>query len=484
MALVVPQAVAAIISGTATEYRSGRVLARTRVTVESTSGSSREVTQSVWTDSTGQFRFTGLPAGAYLLRGERRGFATACFGEKPSARSGTPIVLNDGGSFTADLRLRKLGVITGEVQDENLVGLAEFPVTAYRTGTPPRFAASGYTDDRGAFRISGLQPGQYYVRSEARELDGREALLATYFGQALRAAEARTVNVALDEEASGIRIEPIPGRLSSLDGVLIGPAAADVTLQTDAGPRTARVTPGGSFNFAELAPGSYDLLAQSTDQAHAWSACLRVNVGPGREKVSLQLTPSPIVQLRCEVRGGSPAEGVSAFLRRREPLDNNPRRLLCGESATLSPGRWEVAASTPPSLYVSSYGNARIGENAYEFSLSPGEQHELTVLLKPGPASLSGRVLADARQPAAGVPVSLYPVDTELRARVGGVRGTRSNEDGKFQFAGLAPGRYEVLSSYSLEEMREAAWPAGQGTTVDLDENGETSVILRLKDLP
>ncbi|MCE5308600.1 MAG: carboxypeptidase-like regulatory domain-containing protein [Acidobacteriales bacterium] len=484
MTLMAAPAVAAIISGTASEYRSGRVLARTRVTVESTFGSSRNVTQSVWADSTGQFRFTGLPAGAYLLRGERRGFATARFGEKPSARSGTPIVLNDGGSFSADLRLRKLGVITGEVQDENRVGLAEFQVTAYRAGKPPRFAASGYTDDRGVFRISGLEPGLYYVRSEARELEGRDALLATYFGQVLRVAEARIVNVALDEEVSGIRLEPIPGRLSSLDGVLIGPVAADLTLQTDAGPRTARAVPGGSFHFPELAPGSYDLLAQSIDQAHVWSASLRVVLGAGREQVSLQLAPSPIVQLRCEVRSGTLMEGVSAFLRRSEPLDNNPRRLLCGESATLSPGRWEIAAATPPSLYVSSYGNARSGENAYEFSLSPGERHELTVLLKPSPASLSGRVLEDAGQPAAGVPVSLYPVDAELRARVGGVRSTRSNEDGRFQFAGLAPGRYEALSSFSLEDMREAAWPAGQGKTVDLDESGVTSVILRLKDLP
>lgn len=484
MVLAAPAA-AAIISGTVAEHRSGRVLARTRVTLESAAGSSPNLTQSVFADSTGQFLFAGLPAGTYLLRAERRGFAVARFGEKPSARSGTPIVLAADASYTADLRLRKLGVITGEVHDENRVGLAEFEVGVYRAGVPPRFVSSAYTDDRGRYRISGLEPGVYHVRSEARELADQQGLLATYFGQVLHAAEARTVTAAWDEETDGVSIEPMPGRLSSLAGTLVGPVAADVTLQTDAGLRTARVAPGGTFHFPQLVPGVYDLMAQSVDPAHAYCAHLRVDLGAGHRQFNVQLTASPTVRLRCEARGGiREIPGVSAFLRRREPIDDNSKRLQCGETATLSPGRWEIVVSSPPAFYVAAYTNARGGENAYEFSLSPAEERELTVTLRSRPASLSGRVMAEADQPAGSAPVLLYPLDTELRSRMGGVRNTLTTDTGEFRFAGLAPGRYELLSSYSLEQTRGLIWPQGQGKTVELEEGAEPSITIRLQDLP
>jgi hypothetical protein len=485
MALAAVPAAAAIIGGTVSEFRSARVLARARVTVESAAGSSSNVTKSAFADASGQFRFEDLPAGSYYLHAERRGFAAARFGQKPSSKLGTPIVLPADGQFMADLRLKKLGVITGEVQDENRVGLAEFEVSAYRVGLRPRFVASAKTDDRGVFRISGLEPGTYYIRSEARELEDQQGLLATYFGQVLRAAESKTVMVALDDENAGVRIEPIPGRLSSLGGTLDGPMAADVILQTDAGLRTARVGPGGSFLFPELAPGGYELMAQSIDPGHTLSAYLRVELGRGRQQVNLQLAASPTVRLRCELRGGgNQARGVSVFLRRREPLEENSRRLSCGETALLGPGRWEIAALTPPALYVAAYGNARSGENAYEFSLFPAEEREVAVVLRARPATLSGRVRVEQDQPAAGVPVFLYPLDAELRGRVGGVRTARANEAGEFQFAGLAPGRYELLSSFALEQTRDMAWPTGQGKTVLLEEGGEASVTIRLTDLP
>ncbi len=483
LALAAPAA-AAVITGTVSEFRSGRVLARSRVTIESAPGSGSDVNRSAFADAAGAFQFANLPAGAYLLRAERRGFATARFGESAAAKSGTPVVVTADGGFTADIRMRKLGVITGEVQDENRVGLAEFEVGVYRAGSPPRFVASTYTDDRGVFRVSNLEPGTYYVRSEARELEGQQGLLPTYLGQALRASEARTVAVALDDEAAGLRIEPIPGRLSALGGTLSGPVPATVSLQTDAGLRTAQVAPGGSFRFPQLVPGTYDLMAQSTDAERAYSAYLRVEMSSGDRMVNVQLVPSPVVRLRCESRGGRDIESVSTFVRRREPLDDQLRRLSCGASLTLSPGRWEIGTMTPPSLYVASYGNARSGENSYEFSLGPGEERELTLALRSTPGAVSGKVLADGGGPAAGVPVCLYPLDAELRSRLGGIVRTRTTDSGDFRFGGLAPGRYELLSSFSLEEAHPMTWPVGQGKILSLEEGADVSVTVPLKDLP
>jgi hypothetical protein len=83
-------------------------------------------------------------------------------------------------------------------------------------------------------------------------------------------------------------------------------------------------------------------------------------------------------------------------------------------------------------------------------------------------------------QPAAGAPVYICPLDPEVRSRLGGVRSTRSDQNGEFRFSGLAPGKYEVLSSFAMEEAESAAWPPGEGQPVELEAGAEASVSVRL----
>ena len=76
--------------------------------------------------------------------------------------------------------MRHKGALTGRVLDENGVGTPGVPVVAYRARLPLRTAGSSTSDDRGVFRIGGLEPGRYWVRSGAHTLEDRTGWLPTF----------------------------------------------------------------------------------------------------------------------------------------------------------------------------------------------------------------------------------------------------------------------------------------------------------------
>ena len=120
--------------------------------------------------------------------------------------------------FAANLQLSRLGAILGQVLDENGVGLPDFQVFAYRDTKPLQLAAQSVTDDRGVFRIAGLTPGRYRVRSGPKELPDGAGMLPAFYGGSEAAEGSRTVGVSLDTETEGIRIMPVPGRVLRLGG--------------------------------------------------------------------------------------------------------------------------------------------------------------------------------------------------------------------------------------------------------------------------
>ena len=476
---------AGVLQGTVFESRSGRPLARARVTLDAAHGSSVDVSAAVLSDSSGQFTFTSLPAGAYLLAARKKGYAPVRFGQRQWNAAGTPIVLDQNGQFRAELRLKRFGVITGEVLDENGLGLSDIAVYAYHAGARLRLTRSGVTDDRGSYRLSGLEPGRYYVRTAPRELEDRRGLLPTFFGQTAKLEDARVVNVRIEEEVPGVDLEPLPGRLASLTGTLLGSGPATVRLYGDLVTRDARITPGGVFVFDGLAPGNYEVLAESGSGDAVLTAHQRVYVGGGQKVVQLELGPAPKVRIRCEGTSGEPLDTrpISIFLRRREdPSGANPQQAVCGGPVALAPGRWELAAAAPPELYVASIANAERGPEGYEFTLAARRDHQLVLTFGSNPAIVHGKVTTPDGQQAIGAPVFLYPLDGETRSRTGGIRTARAGQDGTFRIPGIPPGRYEVLSSFQVTDDPGTRWPLGRGTSLALEEGTEKALDLDLID--
>ena len=118
---------AAAIRGVVVEDAGGMPLARSLVVVQPIAGTGAP-TQSVRSKDDGQFEFASLPAGAYLVLAQRRGFAPVQYGQKQWKGSGVPLVLDDAGAASLEIRLQRFGSIAGTVLDENDVGLPDHEV--------------------------------------------------------------------------------------------------------------------------------------------------------------------------------------------------------------------------------------------------------------------------------------------------------------------------------------------------------------------
>jgi hypothetical protein len=157
---------AGVIQGVVLEHASGRPVARTMVRLDPVPTPAGEQKEPVILRAgrAGQFSFGNIPPGRYILTARRDGYFPVSYGQRRAVGRGVPIDVTADSAFFAELRLRQKGAITGRVLDENGVAAQRVPVLAYRARLPLRSTGSGMSDDRGVYRIAGLEPGKYWVR--------------------------------------------------------------------------------------------------------------------------------------------------------------------------------------------------------------------------------------------------------------------------------------------------------------------------------
>ncbi len=297
----------------------GRPIARARVSINAAELPGGRVAQTL---DDGTFSFAELPAGRYTVTAARTGYVTLSFGQRRPFQPGTPLQLTESASLTGvDIRLPRGSVVTGRVFDE--VGDPMPGITVrvlryqYAQGVRQLVPAGGaQSDDRGEYRIWGLNPGEYFVSAvppNAPEIGNRggppPAAIArggpiaglagagrgragagaeaaretepvgyapTYYPGVPSANEARTVSVGLGAETAGIdfgvllvRTSKVAGRVTDPDGfpawsgnvALIGEAGA-----VGRGPGqnySGRINWDGAFSISAVPPGRYTLRATS-----------------------------------------------------------------------------------------------------------------------------------------------------------------------------------------------------------------------------
>ncbi len=472
------QCQASTLEGVVLENRSTRPLARTQVVLHVLDQSYMSRNNAAMTDSAGRFSFRGLAPGVYMVSASRAGYADANYGQKRWSGSGSPIVLQSDGKFFCEIRLKRLGAVSGEVLDENQVGLPGNTVVAYPADREPRVAGSASSDDRGVFRISGLPPGRYYIRTSPQVLVDSRSLAPTYYGQTSRKADASIVEVALDAETTGVRVEPLTGRLGRLSGFVTGGAAA-VTLYSDTGKQQISVPADGRFTFESLAPGDYEILAVGTTNPQL-AAYRKLLLTEGAQETTLTLAPWPVVHVSIEEADGGAIDPhtVLLSLRLKGRSDLPVPRLRGGDFTSVPPGEYS-SSGLGMDYYVQSIRSSQASQAPGEFVALPGEQVEIAMRISRHPASLKGKTLAGGDTPAVGAPVFLNALDPELRKRIGGAQATRTTEDGVYSFRGLPPGQYQVVSSFEYMSADEIDWQS-ISKTVALEERQEAELDLEL----
>jgi len=447
------------ISGVVAVAGTGQPARRARVSLSSPdAGRGRTAT----TDDSGRFAFTALPEGRYNLSASKPGHIAGSYGQRIPGRSGTPIQLADGQQLRLQMQIWRGSVITGTVLDEQGEAIPNTPVRVFRyvfQGGQRVLQGGGtsQTDDRGVYRVFGLQPGEYLVSATPRNV----AVAANAVAEQARVAVA----AALERAAVAGHLEAQAQASLAERARLVADNVGDPQ-QAESGTGYAPVYYPGTISPGSAAP---------------------VTVGPGEEKSGIDFsyqvvpvsridgivtssTPLPpnvqitLINTAFNVPGLSPgsarADANGAFRINNVPpgLYTVVARATIANGRAGGPGGRAMAAAVPR-LEGGGRGAGPAGPPAdptrlwgsTEVSVDGRGPTNVVIGLQPG-VQVSGRVAFDGNtQPPADLTrmrVTLQPIvapgtSGELTQAAAG----RVEADGRFTIASVVPGRYRLTAS-------------------------------------
>jgi hypothetical protein len=468
---------AGTIQGVVLEQASGRPLARTIVRLDPVPKSGGEQAQPLITRAgrSGHFVFPVVAPGLYLLIALRDGYFPAACGQKLPTGRGRPVEVTADSDLFAELRLRHKGAITGRVLDENGVGALGVSVVAYHARLPLRSAGRGESDDRGVYRIPGLDPGKYWVRSAAHTLDDGSGWLPTFGPEAREIRDARTLRVTVDADTADGDISPEPGRLFHLAGTIAcdTKGAVIVVVSSETGRRRAQAARNNVYRFDGLAPGADEVFAALPDGSA--SGFIELFLDHDSDAGNVQVMQLPSVDI--EVRGANGAAldtPVTLIGRRQDLSESEPAREIKGPRAILAPGHWEFRARVRPGKYVESISGSYAlrrpwrperPSDWFDVFIEPRFATRIRITVSDRSGRIAGRVIAGAK-PAPGAPVFLWPVADTARRSLGGPLQVVSDTEGRFHFDSLPPGDDRALASFDIPEIDEELLELSQAITV------------------
>jgi len=282
------------------------------------------------TNDDGTFEITDLPAGRYTLTVSMSGFVSLSYGQRRPLQAGTPLQLGEGQQIRGiEFRLPRGSVIAGHVFDDTGDPMPGIIVRVlryqYQQGDRRLIAAgTGTTDDQGAFRVWGLNPGEYYVDAQQRTQGGgpfggggfgrgpagpaggrgggrggptgpgaivgaapvvtpssddetQKAFAPTYYPGVTTVAEARPITVGLSETSLPVDFSLQLVHISRVSGTVLEPDGSvawggNVTLVADQATvgrgggfginYGSRISWDGTFEVTNVPPGRYTLEAR------------------------------------------------------------------------------------------------------------------------------------------------------------------------------------------------------------------------------
>jgi Carboxypeptidase regulatory-like domain len=466
---------AGVIQGVVMEQASGVLLARSTLRLDPVPKAGGGALRSLQARAgrKGEFLLLGIPEGLYILTATRAEYAPTAYGQRRLGGQGTPIQVTADSSLFAELRMARLGAISGRVLDENGAGISGVTVIAYRARLPLRQAGHAESDDRGVYRIHGLDPGKYWIRSAAYTLDDGTGLLPTFGPQSREARNARIQEVRLDYETQSADVEPETGALFSLTGKATcapeplakpdgtPPPALMVTLSSETGRKSMQTVCGGGYRFEGLAPSRYQVFGELADGSE--SGFVELSLDRNSDLGSVALIPPPQVEfLVSRASQGEARNNMLTLTGRRDDLSEvDQARAIKTPRTTLAAGYWDLQGSAGSGQYVESIGPPTPLASRIGAEQAPDDSFRVLIANRPGmsvrvviaePVGAIAGGVAQGGNPVPGVPVFLWPAADEVRRQLGGTRQILSNTDGKFRFEGLPPGDYRLLASFDIQE--------------------------------
>ena len=343
-----------------------------------------QIVKTTETNDNGFFEVGGLPAGVYNVDVEPVvGFIGTLL--LPDT------MLTDGQTRQMTIRVQRTGAIEGRVYDdrgEPVVGVRVEAIRRRELGGEVLLSAgrTATTDDRGAYRLFDLRPGEYYVLASIphrpRVNDGpppnaaseRWGYRPTFHPASASRGRARAVPVRAGRDSSRVDVSLARTRLSRVavqvvdsKGEPLGSHAPMLIRRDDVHLESStyygRRQPDGTYVFAGVVPDDYDLLA-TDPQRRTEVAYVKVAVGE--------------TDLSLQVRTNAGARVTGRVL-----VDGQPVNAAMTRSLNVG-----VSAFPPYGKYGFSYAESRV------LNLTDSDRFVLTGLR--GPMVLSGDVSSGA----------------------------------------------------------------------------------------
>jgi hypothetical protein len=474
---------AGIIQGVVLENASGRPLARTMVRLQpvpqggASAPGNRLVQQR--TNRNGGFIFTSLPDGFYTIAAEREGFLPTAFGQRRATGQGVPVQVTTDSRMFAELRMPRMGAITGRVLDENGVGIPSVPVLAYRARLPLRSAARAVSDDRGVYRIAGLMPGNYWVRSGAYTFDDGTGILPTFGPRGREIRDALVHEVKADAEAIEANVEPEPGALFRLSGLITCDRAdvpyVTVTLSSETGRRSMQSSCLGSYTFQGLAPAPYEIYAVYSDNTGSGFVELQLDRDSQLGNVHLASQQPVEFEVRNAANGSVLRTPVDVIGQRDDLSGSDSPQPIATPRAPLAAGHWEINATPPRGQYVQQISsNIRDPQRPWR-NEHPPEWFEILIPqrglsrvridVSDQSGQISGTVTLNGTA-VPGAPVFLWPVAEAARRSLRGARTVEADTEGHYLFDSLPPGDYRTFASFDVTQPGQPEFDESQAPTI------------------
>jgi len=504
----------------------GEPVANVVVALQNPPGPSPSPGIRVRTDGAGQFRFTGVTAGRYVLGALAPGFISPS--DQSYGPQGALITVSEGENMDGvSIELKRGGAIAGRVTDSQRRPIVEEGVVLMRLdeGGRPQFFNSpmntylNVTDDRGYYRLFGLPAGRYLVSvgrkpQEFSYTAGRRIIYPqTFHPDATEESKAEVIELSEGGEATGVDITVAEAkRVYLVSGRIVDAETGQPVTMMEVGfgkvmedgrssgmaPTASRSDANGGFQIS-LPPGKYLLFG-------GWS-----NGDYFTDPAPIEVDDKDVSGVEIKARRGATISGVvmmegaydravlaslpSLTLSARRRSDDFGRTI--SRSARINPDGSFRINGVPPGKITFSL-SSQLGANKFsilrierggvsqgsQIEVGAGEQpHDLRVVLAYGVAAIQGQLKIIGGAAPSEIVVHVYV------KKVGDESVNFSSQvdaSGQFIIEGLTAGEYELSLSYSQrnnpaetdpkirQTFLQQLWQAKQ--TVSVSATGVTKV--------
>jgi hypothetical protein len=505
------------IEGTVLNDRTGQPLPRAHVVLLPAQAGLSGV--AVEANEKGVFAIRNVESGRYSLSASRDGYLATSVCWLGSIRMQQVFAIGTKEAVTGlTFRLRPFAVMAGRITFEDGEPAMNIRVEAYREYRNHlrhgyALAASAATNDRGEYRLFGLQPGSYVVAATERPTAAGEQVrdtlryATTFYANSVKLGEAVPVRLDYGEESGGIDVSMKRVRKVKLHGHVISGlkgdavSSASIAMQRVDAHGTASIAVSvpvtfdhdHRFEIRDVAPESYILWAESADGGKALLGHALLIVGEADiDNVELTIQGERAGSAILVVDGGVRLDDQVRL--RFEPRNERGKVVESTKVAGVDGFHFMLMAGDLYDLFATNLPNdfyvSAVRVNGVDVmptgldAAAAAANRPFEVVMNSGGGRVSGRVLGSDDSLWSRANVALIP-DPPV-GRVQSYREGAADENGLFLIRGVAPGKY-ILIGWLDEPPCNYYDPEGlatcraTGMSVEVREAGEQNVELKMK---